>query len=54
MDTLNQELEKTLDRIKNFKHINYKDKIEKGMSELAETDPNQVIKWGWTEWDNMF
>ena len=35
-----------------FRHISYKEKIESSLQELLETDPKQIIKWGWNIWDD--
>lgn len=35
-----------------FKHIPYKEKMEKSFDELMWTNPTQVIKWGWKLWDD--
>ena len=37
----------------NFKHITYWEKINKSMQELLETNPKNIIKWGWSTWDNL-
>lgn len=34
-----------------FKHIPYKEKMDKSLEELFATDPTKIIKWGWKLWD---
>lgn len=35
-----------------FKHIKYSEKIRRAKEELYSTDPDQIIKWWWSEWDD--
>lgn len=35
-----------------FQHIDYKEKIKRGARELIDTDPNQVMKYGWKNRDD--
>jgi rare lipoprotein A (peptidoglycan hydrolase) len=37
---------------KAFEHINYKTKMELAKEELLATNPAQIVKWGWKEWDD--
>ena len=36
-----------------FKHISYKEKMDKSYEELIWTDPLKVIKWWWAIWDEV-
>jgi hypothetical protein len=35
-----------------FSHITYKDKIKRGASELKRTNPKEIMKYGWKQWDD--
>lgn len=37
---------------KPFTHISYKEKIDRAFTELFNTNPDEVIKWWWEEWDS--
>lgn len=51
-ETEKKVLEQTKDSLKNsFRHITYSEKIKKARAELQGTNPNEVIKWGWSAWD---
>lgn len=41
-------------KVKPFSHITYAEKIDRAISELFATNPTDVIKWGWKEWDDLF
>ena len=43
---------KTLVKKKPFTHITHREKIERAGEELLATNPRDVMKWGWSEWDN--
>lgn len=34
-----------------FKHISYKEKMDGSLNELLQTNPNNIIKFGWKLWD---
>lgn len=38
---------------RNFKHIPYEDKISRSLDELMATDPSNIIKRWWKEWDDV-
>lgn len=42
--------EKSFER--SFKHISFEDKLQKAINELVDTNPSEIIKWGWDIWDN--
>lgn len=45
--------DKEIEIMSNFRHITYKQKIERAYEELIGTDPNKVIKRWWKERDNL-
>ena len=39
------DIDKQLEAELNFTHIPYKEKMEKSIKELMDTDPSKVMKW---------
>lgn len=54
-ETSKMRVKKTLslsDLKENFKHISYKEKLLKSRAEIQNTNPTEIIKWWWEEFDS--
>lgn len=53
MNDIEKELKAEYEFQTNFTHIWYKDKILRSFEELVATDPKNIMKRGWEDWDNL-
>lgn len=50
---IDKQIEKELEMDMQFQHIPYKDKIQRWYEELLSTNPDDIMSWGFLEWDKL-